>query len=115
MLEVTTNISLQDQINHFIQHGQDYEGVFLVMFKALIENTLLNIPRDFRNNLVSKAFNKGQEASGIKISICNALEPSGLSLGNYHKIKFPDRIVFLNLKYFFIHLHLFRGNVKFSS
>lgn len=115
MLKITTNISLQDQINHFIQHGQDYEGVFLVMFKALIENTLLNIPRDFRNNLVSKAFNKGQEKSGIKISICNALELSDLPLGNYHKIKFLDQIVFLNLKYFFTHLHLFRGNVKFSS
>ncbi|CAB5369609.1 unnamed protein product [Rhizophagus irregularis] len=80
LLKITTNISLQDQINHFIQHGQDYEGVFLVMFKALIENTLLNIPRDFRNNLVSKAFNKGQEKSGIKISICNALELSDLPL-----------------------------------
>jgi hypothetical protein len=85
LLEVTTNISLQDQINHFIQHGQDYEGVFLVIFRALIENTLLDIPKDFRNNLVTNAFNKGQEKSGIKISICNALDLSYLSLGNYIK------------------------------
>ncbi|GBC09342.1 hypothetical protein RclHR1_08790003 [Rhizophagus clarus] len=80
LLEVTTNISLQDQINHFIHHGQDYEGVFLVMLRSLIENILLNIPKDFRNNLVSDAFNSGQEKSGIKISICNALDPSNLSL-----------------------------------
>jgi len=115
LLKITTNISLQDQINHFIQHGQDYEGVFLVMFKALIENTLLNIPRDFRNNLVSKAFNKGQEKSGIKISICNALELSDLPSGNYHKIKFPDQIVFLNSQIFFHTSPSIRGNVKFSS
>ncbi|RIA82677.1 hypothetical protein C1645_809525 [Glomus cerebriforme] len=76
LLEVTTDISLHDQINYFIQYGQDYEGVFLVMLKALMENVSLNISKDFRNNLVSNAFDKGQEKSGIKISICNVLNLS---------------------------------------
>jgi hypothetical protein len=81
-----TDISPHDQINHFIQYGQDYEGVFLVMLRALVENIKLDICKDFRNNLVSGAFNKGQEKSGIKISICNVLDlPSDSSSGNYHK------------------------------
>ncbi len=58
------------------------------MLRALVENTSLNIPKDFRANLASNAFDKGQEKSGIKISICNALDlSSDSSWGNYHKVQ----------------------------
>ncbi|CAG8606422.1 5870_t:CDS:10 [Funneliformis caledonium] len=73
-LEVITVLSPDEQINHFIQYGQDYEGVFLVLLRALLENISLRISKDFRNILVSNAFNKNQEKSAIKISLCNAFD-----------------------------------------
>ncbi|CAI2170120.1 17745_t:CDS:10 [Funneliformis geosporum] len=79
-LEVLTVLSPEQQINHFIQFGQDYEGIFLVMLRALLDNISLRISKDFRNMVVYNAFNKGQKKSAIKISICNAFElPPGSS------------------------------------
>lgn len=97
LLEVTTDLSPYDQINHFIQYGQNYEGVFLFMFRALVENISLGIPKDFRNKLVSNAFSEGQERSGIKISMCNVLDlPPDSPVGDYQKIIFWS-IIFLNV------------------